>query len=128
MKTLNIDLDKVSQSTDLSQLAELKRELVHQTNHDTEVIISSKELDKTITMTMNRIHSLWTLLVNRSLEHPGHKLSISAYEQVYRNMISVMFLVDVILREDGDVAKITFFIIEITDKKSNFMLYPMPEI
>jgi hypothetical protein len=128
MKTLNIDLDKIIHNTDLSELAELKREIVHQTNPDTEVIISSKELDKTITMSLNRIHSLWTLLINRSLEHPGHKLSISSYEQVYRNIISVMFLVDVILRENGDVAKITFFIIEITDKNSNFMLYPMPEI
>ena len=127
MKTIYIDLDKVIQNTDLSAITELKRELVHQTNSDTGVRISYQELNKSITLPLSRIHSLWTLLMNRSLEHPGHKLSISTYENVYRNIISVMFLIDVILREDGNVAKITFFIIEITDKKSSFTLYPMPE-
>jgi hypothetical protein len=127
MKTINIDLDHVIRDTDLSAITELKRELLHQTNPDTEVTITSKELNKTITMPLSRIHSLWTLLINRSLENPDHRPSVSNYENVYRNIISVMFLVDVILREDGNVPKITFFIIEITDKKSSFRLYPMPE-
>jgi hypothetical protein len=127
MSNITIDIDAIILTTDLSAIETLTNELLDPTDITVNVEFISYACKSHLTIKLSQVHDFWESLVNRSGLQPGQKTSITPYGHKYRIVNSIMFLIDIILLQQGDIEKISDYIADITRKQDGFHLYPIPD-
>jgi hypothetical protein len=127
MSNITIDIDAIILNTDLSAISTLTNELLNPTDITVDVEFISHARESHSTIKLSQVHNFWESLVNRSGLQPGQKTSFTPYGYKYRIVNSIMFLIEIILLQQGDIEKISDYIADITRNSDGFRLYPIPD-